>query len=133
MQHELQVRLDADPALSKIGVLGVDPGTMITGLQRIAPWVIRVLIYKVIYPVLLYLNPDNGVVRRTSDAAGDVLEAAFGVGEHGEVLKDGYFYYKKPLETSEESRDAEKRALVWTETVKLAGLNDGDSALIHWQ
>ncbi|KAI5866713.1 putative short-chain dehydrogenase [Durotheca rogersii] len=133
MQHELQARLDADTALHRICVLGVDPGTMISGLQRLASWVIRVLIFKIIYPILLYLNPHNGPVRPPSRSASDVLEAAFGVGEGGELPKDRYFDGRAPLQTSEESRDLAKRKLVWEETVKLAGLKEGETVLENWQ
>ncbi|KAI0382411.1 putative short-chain dehydrogenase [Hypomontagnella monticulosa] len=132
MQHELQARLNADPALNKICVVGVDPGTMISGMQRLAPWVIRVLIFKVIYPIVLYLNPD-GPVRPTSRSAGDVIEAAFGVGEGGEPPKDKYFNGRTPFETSEESRNVSKRELVWEETVKFTGLEDGETVLTNWQ
>ncbi|RYO88773.1 hypothetical protein DL764_008690 [Monosporascus ibericus] len=132
MQHELQARLNADPTLSNICILGVDPGTMVSGLQRLAPWVIRVLIHKIIYTALLWLNPNNGLVRPTSGAAADVLEAAFGT-QGGELPKDKYFDGRSPFETSEESRDTEKRELVWKETVKLAGLKDGETVLTTWQ
>ena len=132
MQHELQARLDADPALRHICVLGVDPGTMISGLQRLAPWVIRVLIFKIVYPLVLRLMP-NGPVRATSRSAGDVLEGAFGLGEDGELPKDKYFNGSTPLETSQESRDIEKRQLVWKETVKVAGLKEGETVLGDWQ
>lgn len=133
MQHELQARLDADAALSKICVLGVDPGAMITGLQRLAPWLIRVLIFKVVYPLVLYVKPNNGLVRASSRSASDVLEAAFGAGEAGGLPKDKYYDGIVPLETSEESRDAAKRELVWRETVRLAGLKAGDTVLANWQ
>ncbi|KAF2503073.1 putative short-chain dehydrogenase [Lophium mytilinum] len=133
MQHELQARLNADAALSSICILGVDPGPMITGHQRLAPWVIRVLIFKIIYPALLYMSPNNGRVRPLSRSAGDVLEAAFGVGSGGELPKDKYFDGRAPLETSEESRDAAKRELVWKETARLAGLKEGETVLAHWQ
>ncbi|KAI1457497.1 putative short-chain dehydrogenase [Annulohypoxylon moriforme] len=132
MQHELQQRLNADPTLSKICVLGVDPGTMISGLQRLASWPIRVLMFKIIYPIILYLNP-NGPVRSTSRSAADVLEATFGVGEEGELSKDKYFNGREPFETSEESRDAAKRELVWEETVELAGLKGDETVLVNWQ
>ncbi|KAI0115184.1 putative short-chain dehydrogenase [Daldinia grandis] len=71
MQHELQARLD-----------GVDPGTMVSGLQRRAGWVIRVLVFQIVYPLVLYWNPD-GPVRAPGRSAGDVLEVAFGAGEGG--------------------------------------------------
>ncbi|KAI0398834.1 putative short-chain dehydrogenase [Xylaria palmicola] len=133
MQHELQERLDADPALNRICLLGLDPGAMISGMQRLAPWFIRVLLFKVIYPLILYLNPDNGPVRPTSRSASDALELAFGMGEGGELPKDKYFDGRAPLETSSESRDPAKRVLVWAETVKLAGLKEGETVLRKWQ
>ncbi|CAJ2512826.1 Uu.00g009450.m01.CDS01 [Anthostomella pinea] len=133
MQHELQARMDADPALSKICVLGVDPGTMISGLQRLAPFFIRVVIFKVIYPLVLWLYPDNGPVRPPSRSAGDTLEAAFGNGEGGRLPKDKYFDGRTPLETGEESRDAAKREMVWKETVRLTGLKEGETVLADWQ
>ncbi|OTB05568.1 hypothetical protein M426DRAFT_72848 [Hypoxylon sp. CI-4A] len=117
MQHELQARLDASDtsadsaALSRICVVGVDPGAMITGMPRLAGWFIRVLIFQVIYPVVQYFNPDGGV-RPTSKASAEVLEAAFGIPE---------------------SRDAEKRRLVWRETARFAGLEEGESVLVDWR
>ncbi|KAK9423234.1 putative Ketoreductase (KR) domain-containing protein [Seiridium unicorne] len=133
MQHELQTRLNADATLRKICLLGVDPGGMITSMTRYAPWVIRVLVAKVIYPALLYINSNNGVVRPTSRSAGDILEAAFRSGEEGQLPKDKYYDGREPLETSEESRDEAKRKLVWEETVKLAGLREGETVLSNWQ
>ncbi|KAI1122335.1 hypothetical protein F5Y10DRAFT_287275 [Nemania abortiva] len=108
MPHELQARLDAYPSLSRICVLGVDPGTMISSMTRLAPWFIRVLLFKVIYPLVLYLSL-NGLVRSMSRSAGDSLDAMFGVDEEGNPLKDKYFNGRALLETSEESMDAVKR------------------------
>ncbi|KAH8166194.1 hypothetical protein CIB48_g2040 [Xylaria polymorpha] len=133
MQHELQARLDADPVLNKICVLGLDPGTMISGLQRLAPWFIRILLFKMIYPLLLYFYPDNGPVRSTSRSASDTLELAFGAEEGGNLPKDKYFDGRVPLETSKESKDPAKRELVWAETVKLAGLKEEETVLRKWQ
>ncbi|KAK6197109.1 hypothetical protein LQW54_010904 [Pestalotiopsis sp. IQ-011] len=132
MQHELQARLNADPALNKISVVGVDPGPMITGLQRLAPWVIRVLVFKIVYPLILYTKPNNGMVRSTTRSASDVLKGAFAVGEGGNPPKDMYWDGRTPAETSEESRDASKRELVWKETVKLTGLKEGETVLANW-
>ncbi|KAK3937346.1 hypothetical protein QBC46DRAFT_12167 [Diplogelasinospora grovesii] len=131
MMHELQRRMDHDAALMNVCVLGVDPGAMITGLQRLSPWFIRVLLFKVIYPIIVYLNP-NGPIRPPQRSASDVLEAAFGSGS-GELPKDLYFDGTRPLETSAESRDAQKRDLVWRETVRYAHLKEGDTILGNWQ
>ncbi|KAI0809924.1 hypothetical protein GGR55DRAFT_679154 [Xylaria sp. FL0064] len=112
MQREPQARLDADPALNKICILSLDPGTMISGLQRLAPWFIRVLLFKVIYP--------------------KILELAFGAEEENDLPQDKYFDGKVPLETSTESKDPAKREMVWTETVKLARLKAGETILGKW-
>jgi hypothetical protein len=127
MMHELQQRLDREASLNNICVLGVDPGSMISSLQRLSPWVIRVLIYKVIYPILVYFYP-NGPIRPIRRSAFDVLEAAFG-SSSAELPKDLYFDGTQPLETSAESRDGQKRNLVWTETAKYAQLKEGDTIL----
>jgi len=132
MQHELQTRLNADSFLGKISIVGVDPGAMITGMVRRASWFIRVFLFKFVYPLMQYLNP-NGSIRSTSRSAGDVLEAAFEIGEDGGPPKDRYYDGRTPLTTSEESRDPRKRKLVWNETVKLAGLREGDTVLANWQ
>ncbi|ETS79511.1 hypothetical protein PFICI_09364 [Pestalotiopsis fici W106-1] len=132
MQHELQARLNADAALNKICVVGVDPGPMISGLQRLAPWFIRVLIFRIIYALILYLKPINGMIRSTTRSASDVLEAVFVVDEEGNPPKDKYWDGRTPSETSEESRDVSKRELVWKETVKLAGLKEGETVLANW-
>ncbi|KAI9680400.1 MAG: hypothetical protein M1822_007158 [Bathelium mastoideum] len=132
MQHELQARLDTDRALSRICVLGVDPSLMISGFQRLAPWVIRVLIFGIVFSLVLRLMR-NGPVRATSRCAGDVLEGAFGLGEGGELPKGRCFDGSTPLETSQESRDVEKRQLVWKETVKLTGLKEGETVLGNWK
>ncbi|KAK4164100.1 hypothetical protein QBC43DRAFT_318715 [Cladorrhinum sp. PSN259] len=125
MMHELQRRLDRDPALRNICVLGVDPGVMISGMQRHSPWFIRVLMFKIIYPVILRIFPSNGRVRPTSRSASDVLEAAFG-SESGPFPKDLYFDGRNPFQTSAESNDALKREMVWAETAKLAHLREDE-------
>lgn len=134
MMHELQQRANSDSALGNLAITGVDPGTMISGLQRLAPWFIRVVLFQIIYPLIVYLSPNNETVRPPSRAAGDVLEVAFGEGPvGGGPPKDLYFNGRVLAETSAESKEAAKRQLVWTETVRYAGLREGDTVLVNWQ
>lgn len=134
MMHELQRRANNDPTLGNLSVMGVDPGTMISGLQRLAPWFIRVVLFQVIYPLILYFQPNGETVRPPARAAGDVLEAAFGeVGLDGSKPKDLYFNGRQLTETSAESKDRAKRQLAWTETVRYGGLKEGDTVLVDWQ
>ncbi|ROV92427.1 hypothetical protein VPNG_09606 [Cytospora leucostoma] len=131
--HELQRRLDRDPALSNISVLGVDPGAMSTGMPRLASWFIRVLLFQIIFPIVAYLAP-NGPIRTTQKSASHVLQAAFDSGPAlGEFPKDRYLDGTEPRETSAESRDPQKRDLVWKTSVHLAQLKEGETALVNWQ
>lgn len=133
MIHSLQQRLDRDPRLRKICVLGVDPGTMSTGLQRHAGWLIRVLLFRVIYPFVAWLRPD-GPVRTTERSARDVVRAAFDHGpELGEEPKGVYLDGAVPRETGQECRDVQKRDWVWKESVRLTGLKKDETALVDWR
>lgn len=133
MVHSLQQRLDRDPRLRKICVLGVDPGTMSTGLQRHAGWLIRVLLFRVIYPFVAWLRPD-GPVRTTERSARDVVRAAFDHGPGlGEEPKGVYLDGAVPRETGQECRDVQKRDWVWKESVRLTGLKRDETALVDWR
>lgn len=133
MIHSLQQRLDHDPNLSKVCILGVDPGTMSTGLQRHAGWLIRILLFRIIYPLIAWLKPD-GIVRTTERSASDIVRAAFDHGPGlGQEPKDVYLDGTVPLETGQESQDVQKRAWVWKESVRLTGLKGDETALVDWQ
>ena len=58
--YELQRRIDADPVLSNIAVLSVDPGGMGTGIARDAPFPLRFLLSWV-FPVIDPSHPTHGV------------------------------------------------------------------------
>ncbi|KAI0852724.1 putative short-chain dehydrogenase [Daldinia vernicosa] len=133
MIHELQRRMNLDPVLSNVCILGVDPGTMTTGLQRHASWMIRVLLFQIIYPIIAFFMP-NGPVRTTDKSASRVLHAAFESSpELGESPKGLYFLDQVLFETSAESRDAHKRDIVWKETVKYTHLDQSETILSNWQ
>lgn len=103
-------------------------------LQRLAPWDFHVLLFQIIYTLVFNLNPNTDQARTPARSAGDVPEAAFGaVGEGSDMPRDPHFDGRVVVETSEESRDAEKRALEWRETAKLAGLRDLDTVLGNWR
>lgn len=127
MLHELQSRLSRDAAMKKICVLGVDPGTMSTGLQRRAPWFIRVFVLRILYPLLAWFRP--GLLRTKGRSAADVLRAAFECGDVlGEVPKGMGVYLDggEVREMSGEARDVGKRAWVWEGSVRITGLRDDD-------
>ena len=115
---ELQRRLDLDPVLKNISVLGVDPGTVPTGLARHSPWFIRVLMFKIIFPFVAALqawrNPEgNNTIRTVDKSAGDVLAAALDSSPSlGERPKGLYLDGSELGETSAESKDAKKTGYV---------------------
>jgi NAD(P)-dependent dehydrogenase (short-subunit alcohol dehydrogenase family) len=129
MMHELQRRVNQDPSLKNISILGVDPGTMSTGLQRHASWFVRVLIFQIIIPIIALLMP-NGPVRTTQKSASHILRAAF---DSDQVMspfpKDLYLNGSELMETSEESKDALKRDMVWRQSIQCAGLKEGETIL----
>ncbi|CAJ2511165.1 Uu.00g067900.m01.CDS01 [Anthostomella pinea] len=93
--------------------------------------VIRVLVFKIIYPVVAYLWPD-GQVRSTQKSASQVLRAAFDP-SLGEFPKGLYFFDTKLLETSAESKDQQKRKMIWKESIRYAHVKEGETILNDWQ
>ncbi|RYP42553.1 hypothetical protein DL768_010325 [Monosporascus sp. mg162] len=132
MMDELQRRLDTDPVLKNICVLAVDPGTMSTGLARHAPWFIRILMFKIVFPLLVLLKP-NGTIRSPGKSAADVLAAAFDSSPVlGQYPKGVYLNGSEPAETSAESRDVRKRVLLWKESLRYTHLQKEETILVNW-
>lgn len=129
---ELQRRLDTDPALSRICVLSVDPGSMPGNLTRRGPWYIRLLMFKLIMPLLAplmaWLQP-NGPLRTLDLGAADVIAGAF---RGSPPPKGGYFYGSRVEEMTAEAQDVKKRERLWVETVGYTGLKDGETNLKGW-
>ncbi|KAI1413210.1 NAD(P)-binding protein [Hypoxylon sp. FL1857] len=134
MIGELQQRLNEDPQLSNITVLGIDPGWMATGIARrhpsysfirtVMPWVAG---------ALSWLRP-NGMFRTPNRSAGDVVAAMFDNGAVGSAKPKGlYFKGAVRAEVSAEAKDKEKRQMVWRDSVRYAGLREGDTALVNWK
>ncbi|KAI1359706.1 putative short-chain dehydrogenase [Xylaria arbuscula] len=119
MQHELQARMSADPALGKVSIVGVGLSRMV-GYRHDAARAAA-------HPRAL--NPDH-LPGHLPRRAREVLEAAF---MEYQVPMGAYLDEGALRITSEESRDLEKRKLVWRETVKLAGLKRGDTVFADWQ
>lgn len=130
---ELQHRLDSDPNLNKISVLGVDPGMMPTTITvGTLNWLIR-LIFSVVARFVSMISP-NGFLRLPNKSAGDVLAAAFGTASPiGQRPKGLYFNGNEPKEISNEAKDTEKRASVWRASVQYAKLREGETCLVDWQ
>lgn len=139
MIEELQRRLDVDPKLKNISVLGVDPGTVPTGLSRHSPWFIRVLMFQIIFPFVAILqawhNPKgNNSIRTASKSAVDVLAAAFDSNPLlGERPKGLYLDGSERSETSAESKDPQKRDMLWKDSVRYTQLSGHETMLVNWE
>ncbi|RYP84557.1 hypothetical protein DL769_001145 [Monosporascus sp. CRB-8-3] len=129
---ELQHRLNSDPKLSGISVLGLDPGMMPTKITTgTLSWPIRYLVFIVAH-ISSRISP-NGMMRLPRKSAGDILAAALETDPpFGERLKGLYFNGSEPKEVSIEAKDAEKRAAVWKASVDYAELKEGETCLVHW-
>ncbi|KAG6353491.1 hypothetical protein INS49_005672 [Diaporthe citri] len=132
MIPELQRRLDTDPALSNICILGVDPGSMPGNLTRRGPWFIWLLMYKLIMPwlapLMAWLQP-NGPLRTLKLGAADVIAGAF---RGSPPPNGGYFYGSRVEEMTAEAQDVKKRERLWVETVGHTGLKEGETSLEKW-
>ncbi|KAJ9410537.1 hypothetical protein DTO045G8_2000 [Paecilomyces variotii] len=139
MIGELQRRLSIDPVLSNVSILGVDPGTVPTNIARRSPFVIRVLMFKVIFPLIAALqawrNPTgNNDIRTAHKSAGDVLAAALDsspvLGERPQGL---YLDGSERAEISPEAKDEKKRSMLWRDSVRYTGLKSEETMLVNWE
>ncbi|KAK8047389.1 Short-chain dehydrogenase TIC 32- chloroplastic [Apiospora saccharicola] len=133
MIAELQRRLDADPVLHKLSVVGVDPAVMGTGLLRRGNFIVSVLMWPIIIPLLAplltWLWP-NGEIRTTYKSAGDVLAAAF---EAGDRLRGQFLNGSEIMTVMPEAAGSRKRRMVWRDSVRYARLEEKNTALAQWK
>ncbi|KAJ1326939.1 WW domain-containing oxidoreductase [Microdochium nivale] len=133
MMVELQRRLARDPVLRGITTIGVDPGTMPTGIIRRETWMIRSGWHKSIVGSLAWVASfvaPNGMLRRTEKSAADVVDAALGDRWRGR----GAIYLDGSVESdpSVEVNDPAKGAIVWRDTARYTRLTVDDTELEAW-
>jgi NAD(P)-dependent dehydrogenase (short-subunit alcohol dehydrogenase family) len=133
---ELQERLSRDAALAGVGVLLVDPGAMSTSLMRRAGWLDRLKTSKRVMslaaPLATWAQP-NGPLRTTAKSAQDVLRAAFDKETLGERPRAVYLNGTDDWQPSKVAQNGELRKKLWADSVKMAGLAAGETALGEWQ
>ncbi|KAK0710022.1 hypothetical protein B0T26DRAFT_653162 [Lasiosphaeria miniovina] len=134
MLLELQKRLDADPALSSLSVVGIDPGSMATGIVRRGDWFTRTVLFPVVVPALAPVMAWSGnptpTFRSVSRSADDLLSAAFD--SDPARLRGRYLDGSQLKDVSPEAADEAKRAVVWRDSVKYTHLTSGDTMLVNW-
>lgn len=142
-RYELQRRLDRDPALSNISIVGLDPGAMPSGIMRRASFVQGVIINKIagtlLAPLMTWWSP-NGILRTPAKSAHDALVAVFGDEESAaqgkgekKPFKALYFDGSEVATPSEEARDPEKAAMLWSKSLEYAAVEQGETCLSDWQ
>ncbi|KAJ3533978.1 hypothetical protein NM208_g7743 [Fusarium decemcellulare] len=128
---ELGERLANDPTLSKVGVVGIDPGAMPTDLGRRGSIIAQFKI-KIIMPLLAapsrYLSP-NGLFRLPSKSAEDTIRAAFEV----DLPQDKVLYLNGTdnYTPAKETMDRQKRKELWQYALQVSCIED--TALAQWQ
>ncbi|ROW11892.1 hypothetical protein VPNG_05003 [Cytospora leucostoma] len=135
MIYELQERLDKDSKLSKVAVIGVDPGGMVSGLTRRGNAFLVFAIQRVLplfVGILNWFSP-NGMFRTTTKSATDVVAAAYEALPAGRTPKGLYLNGSEPGDTSKESKDPEKRHTLWRDSIRYTGLTAEDTELENWQ
>ncbi|KAI1076803.1 hypothetical protein F5B20DRAFT_311828 [Whalleya microplaca] len=132
MVRELQSRLDADQSLKGISVVGIDPGTMNTGIVRHGNWFTRLFTFPLIIGPLSYLMglfQSNPAIRTTTKSANDLLKATF---EAGQRLRGAYLDGTDLTGLSREAADTTKSKMVWRHSVKYTNLTEQDTSLMQW-
>jgi len=131
----LQQRLNQDSSLSNISVLAVDPGAMATSITKRGGWLMRVLLMRILMPLLtptaMWLDP-NGMLRSPAKSAGDVLRAAFDTEALGEHPKELYLDGSQISLSSAEAREPKKREMLWKDSVVLSKLDEKETVLEKW-
>ncbi|KAI1262298.1 putative short-chain dehydrogenase [Xylariaceae sp. FL1019] len=130
---ELQRRLDQDPKLSNISLLGVDPGIMPTSIATNGQsWVVKP-VFSLVLRIVAWFSP-NGALRSPYKSASDVLAAALQreppIGDRPKAL---YLDGAVPKAMGVEAHDKVKRAAVWEASVKYAHLTRGETELADWE
>ncbi|KAI0479293.1 NAD(P)-binding protein [Xylariaceae sp. FL0804] len=132
--RELSRRVAADPVLSSVAILGIDPGAMPSTLQSRAPLAFQIgmVLLSIIVHIVRYLqaNPD---FRTPADSARDVLSAALDTEKVGERPNGVYMNGSVVSEVGPEARDDAKCKKVWENSLVYASVKEGDTMLAEWQ
>ncbi|KAI0134481.1 hypothetical protein BJ170DRAFT_591456 [Xylariales sp. AK1849] len=130
-RRDLARRISADPSLSHISVVGLDPGAMPSGLGQHAPMMLKT-IFKVVMPlvnpVMGMLQP-NGTLRTTAKSAADTIRACFDTKTLGQRPNGVYMDGSKVGDVGAEAKDQGNCERLWRESLGWAGVVEGDTVL----
>ena len=134
MRYELQNRLNKDPELSKISILAMEPGAVGgTGLFQahtfpVWMWFILRYIAPIIQVITTWFMP-NGFMRTPQQAGKDLVFAGWTEGLTGATYLDGHVVRN----SSPETHDVAKQGKLWEGSLKLVGINEGETELEGWR
>ncbi|ROV92354.1 hypothetical protein VMCG_09142 [Cytospora schulzeri] len=127
--YELQRRLNADPDLSKIAVLAMEPGAMITSIATgNETSSVMNMVYRTVFAAASAIAP-NGLFRTPEKSGQHLLRACFDTEELGECPKATYLDGSRNWETGEEVKDEEKQRRLWADSLVLTKLQEGETVL----
>ncbi|KAH8156637.1 hypothetical protein CIB48_g11609 [Xylaria polymorpha] len=133
--RELSKRIAADPELSSIAVLSVDPGAMPTSLTRRTSSKVIKMASVVAGPLMTLVSKlsPGGDYRTTARSANDVINAAFDTEKLGERPNGVYMNGAVVSDVGPEAKDAAKCEKVWKDSLGFAQIKDGDTVLAAWR
>jgi len=133
--YELQRRLNTDPSLSNISILGFDPGWVSTSIGRNANLIIRFIMYcfQFLAPPISLFWP-NHFIRTAAKTGDDLVVACFDEKKFSEFPKALYVDGSEiSARMNEEARDENKQKKLWEGSLKYAGIVVGDTVLVDWK
>jgi hypothetical protein len=133
-RYELQRRLNTDPTLSNISVIGLDPGWVSTAIGRNSPMNTAIIwTFQYLAPVLNYFWP-NHYVRTATKTGDDLVRVCFDQEKFGEYPKALYVDGSEiEARMNEEARDEKKREKLWKGSLRYAGIKEYDTVLVGWK
>ncbi|GAP83865.1 putative short-chain protein [Rosellinia necatrix] len=133
--RELSKRIAADPELSSIAALAVDPGAMPTGLARRTTSRLLRAAGAVAGPLMAVVSKlaPGGSYRTTAQSAADLVRAAFDTDALGDRPNGVYLNGAAAADVGPEARDPAKCERLWTDSLRFAQVGEGDTALAAWR
>ncbi|KAL2685325.1 hypothetical protein Neosp_006422 [[Neocosmospora] mangrovei] len=134
LMHELANRLARDPELSRVSVVGLDPGAMGSDLTRRGSFLMTTVgvrwLLPLMAPIAVKFNP-NGPFRPLWKSAGDAVRLCFEVEvPAGKLL---YLNGTDELDTGRESKNVANRNALWAYGLEAAEIRQGDTILRDWK
>ncbi|KAI0899492.1 NAD(P)-binding protein [Annulohypoxylon nitens] len=136
MVSELQRRLNSDPVLNRVTMVGVDPGMMpsANGVARRLNWFVRIISQRIIVSIIAYvimwLYPQyDAKIRTPARSARDIMRGVMDVS----LPKAAYIDGTTLTETGLEAQDVKKWEMIWHDSVRYTQLKEGETALKEWK